>query len=121
MGGFFSVAANNVSLEISKEGKVVKASWLGYADGGEIVEEQTKEYFDIDFDGLIHELKTACSEKDYDKLPGYYWSISFYDSEGKKEHSVEFIEIEILSWLLDIIEDYLGDEAPVQNFREIMD
>lgn len=112
----------DVNLRLEEDQNGINAYWFAMADGGYVVDEREKAYPGKDFSELCAQIQKTRMPRNPDDNSSVEWTVQFGNSENELIYETEFSNwgYRPLEIIIEKIESYLGDAAPVQWLKNML-
>lgn len=105
-----------VGICIEKTDSGLCVSWIGVADGGDVIQDDEKDFVGKSLSELLN--KISCLELDFSESQSanFEWELSFEENEEKINWEIEsgYWDVNTFALIRDTIVDYLNDEKPFE-------
>lgn len=112
-----------LAIRVSNEDRDTVVTWLGMADGGEIVANQQKKYGGLNWELFAEKICGLEIPTDEDECLSVHWGLQLGDSEDELIYELEngLWNRELIEQIVDLIEEFICDKEPVEIFRNLFD
>lgn len=109
-----------LAVQISRIEGVTVVSWLGVADGGQVVADEQKEYPDLEWSTFIDSISKIDAPEEDDTL-SIVWNLQLGDENEDLLYEFEsgLWDRDLLEQIVNIMEEYLCDKEPLEIFRNL--
>lgn len=112
-----------LAIRVSQEKENTVVTWLGMADGGEIVANQQKEYSGLNWELFVNRICELEIPTDEDDELSVYWGLQLGDNDDELIYGLAngLWDRDLIEKIVDLIEEFMCDEEPVEIFRNLFD
>ena len=112
-----------LAIRVSKENEDTVVTWLGMADGGEIVANQQKKYDGLNWELFAEKICELEIPVDEDDELSINWGLQLGDSDDELIYGLEsgLWDRDLIEKIINLIEEFICDEEPVEIFRNLFD